>query len=75
LQQPRWVMPKWMERYRPLIRTRGERSVEDMMSDVEGDMNSPSPELRHRSMWNYSVAAQVNLLNDLHLRGLLKEED
>ena len=73
--QERWVMPRWMEKYRPLIQTRDNRSVEDMMSDGEGDMNSPHYELRVRSMWNYAVAAQVNLLNDLRARSLLRDEE
>ena len=72
--QQLWQMPEWMEPYRELIRTRGSRSVEEMMSDETGDMRSPHADLRERSMWNYSVAAQVNLLNDLHQRGLLKND-
>jgi hypothetical protein len=70
-----WKMPKWMERYRELIRTRGQRSVEDVMSDTLGDMNSPLAELRERSMSNYAVAAQINLLNDLYQRGLLTKDE
>jgi hypothetical protein len=70
-----WKMPKWMERYRELIRTRGQRSVEDVMSDTSGDMNSPHAELRERSMSNYAVAAQINLLNDLYQRGLLTKDE
>ncbi len=73
--QQEWKMPKWMARYRVLIRTRGNRTVEEVMSDAEGDMNSPRADLRERSMSNYAVAAQVNLLNDLYQRGLLKNED
>jgi hypothetical protein len=64
-----------MERYRELIRTRGNRSVEEVMSDTEGDMNSPRADLRERSMSNYAVAAQVNLLNDLYQRGLLAKDE
>ena len=73
--QQLWKMPKWMERYRELIKTRGQRSVEDIMSDTSGDMNSPHAELRERSMSNYAVAAQVNLLNDLYQRGLLTKDE
>jgi hypothetical protein len=73
--QQQWKMPKWMKRYRELIRTRGNRTVEEVMSDVAGDMNSPHAELRERSMSNYAVAAQVNLLNDLYQRGLLAKEE
>lgn len=72
--QQLWKMPQWMEPYRGLIRTRGNRSVEDVMSDTAGDMNSPNADLRERSMSNYAVAAQINLLNDLHQRGLLKND-
>jgi hypothetical protein len=63
-----------MEPYRALIRTRGNRTVEEVMSDATGDMNSPHTELRERSISNYAVAAQVNLLNDLYQRGLLKRD-
>ena len=72
--QQRWRMPEWMEPYRALIRTRGNRTVEEVMSDATGDMNSPHTELRERSISNYAVAAQVNLLNDLYQRGLLKQD-
>lgn len=64
-----------MERYRELIRTRGNRTVEEVMSDTEGDMNSLRADVRERSISNYAVAAQINLLNDLYQRGLLKNED
>lgn len=64
-----------MERYRELIRTRGNRTVEEVMSDASGDMNSPHAELRERSMSNYAVAAQINLLNDLYQRGLLTKDE
>lgn len=73
--QQQWKMPKWMERYRELIKTRDNRPVEEIMSDTFGDMNSPHAELRERSMSNYAVAAQINLLNDLYQRGLLKNEE
>ncbi len=73
--QQQWKMPKWMERYRELIRTRGNRTVEEMMSDTLGDMNSPHAVLRERSMSNYAVAAQINLLNDLYQRGLLTQDE
>lgn len=68
-------MPKWMERYRELIRTRGNRTVEEVMSDTEGDMNSTHADLRERSLSNYAVAAQINLLNDLYQRGLLTKDE
>ena len=45
------------------------------MSDTAGDMNSPHAELRERSMSNYAVAAQINLLNDLYQRGLLAKDE
>lgn len=69
-----WKMPKWMERYRELIKTRDGRAVEEVMSDTSGDMNSPHADLRERSMSNYAVAAQINLLNDLYQRDLLKND-
>jgi hypothetical protein len=73
--QQQWKMPKWMERYRELIRTRGNRTVEEVMSDTEGDMNSTHADLRERSLSNYAVAAQINLLNDLYQRGLLTKDE
>ncbi len=70
-----WKMPKWMEQYRELIKTRDNRPIEEIMSDTSGDMNSPHTEMRERSMSNYAVAAQINLLNDLYQRGLLRKDE
>lgn len=64
-----WTMPKWMEQYRDLINNTGGNAVEDLMNDhtTTAFVNSI------RAGIIVSVDSQVNLLNELHYRGLLAD--
>jgi hypothetical protein len=69
MQDP-WVMPNWMEKYRPLINNTGGNSIEDLINDKETNaMNNLI-----RSALILAVESQVNLLFALHQHNHLDSE-
>ena len=66
----KWTMPKWMEPYRHLIVNTGGNTVEELLS-TNTDVNVNSI----RARLEVGVDSQVVLLEKLHNRGLLVEED
>jgi hypothetical protein len=64
----KWVMPKWMEKYRSLINNTGGNSVEELMNsdDTKASYNVILSALI------CCVESQITLLHRLHNEGLLK---
>jgi hypothetical protein len=66
-----WTMPAWMEPARPHIVNTGGNPVEELMNDHDTEPFSNS--IRYALIT--AVRSQVNLLNRLHVAGLLREPD
>ena len=64
----KWVMPKWMEKYRDKFLNTGGNSVEDLIN-MTGDDTAGNIILGALCI---SVADQMNLLTKLHNEGALK---
>lgn len=63
-----WVMPKWMEPFRPYIHNHGGNSIERLMNgNTTMRVNMPL------AILEVAVSTQVTLLENLHREGLLKE--
>lgn len=66
----RWTMPEWMEPYRSLFCNTGGNTVEDLMNrdpkEANVIINAPV------ALLCVSVEVQVNMLNALHNKGMLK---
>ena len=66
-EQPKWVMPEWMEKYRDLIGNTGGNSVEQLMNNHSANLFNNSPLV----VLICSVDSQVNLLARLHKEGMI----
>jgi hypothetical protein len=66
--KPKWIMPKWMKKYRELIGDTGGNDIEELMNDhhTTVDINAP------RALICVAVYDQVGLLTRLYNRGMLK---
>lgn len=80
----KWIMPKWMEQYRHLIVNTGGNKIEELLAtNTSVNVNAPRALLENSvDSQSYSddlsftsVDAQVCLLEKLHNRGLLVEQD
>lgn len=67
----KWVMPKWMEPYRDMIRDTGGNPIEELMNDDGTNSNvfNNAP----RALICCAVKCQVAFLESLHARDLLKD--
>lgn len=65
-----WIMPKWMEPYRPFIVNTGGNSVECLMNDRESTVVTNAP----LALICVAVGSQVSLLERLKDQGMLSEK-
>ena len=69
MQNP-WVMPDWMEKYRPLISNTGGNSIEDLINDKE----TTAWNNLIRAVLISAVESQIGLLYALHQHNHLDSE-
>lgn len=63
-----WVMPDWMEPYRPFIQNTGGNSVEELVNDNTSTLENNAV----RVMLSVAVETQVKLLTALYQKGHLR---
>jgi hypothetical protein len=61
-----WVMPEWMEKYRPFICNTGGNPVEELVNDHDSNVQNNWI----RTALIVGVKSQVGLLITLHEKGL-----
>ena len=67
MKKKKWVMPKWMEKFRDDICNTGGNSIEELMNDTESNMQNNYV----RTALIIAVKSQITFLEKLHSNNIL----